>query len=276
IGTDIGAARDARPGNVAAPHSKCDVARLSNRDGIQLRAVVVDRLAVRDGRRALAAGLFGHPGTPSTPEGDRTSRRVNGPALLGSARHGPRLPPGEGHAAQAAARLLQALLRGHGIVWSDECRAVRPGFLRSRSCLVRHGHAARAAGCDPSDDRGHRGMRGVRRRTLVSVQRKCIAAACRSLGMSHRNRTHTAYVSASRHDPMILPADLSVPVDDGAAFHLRGSRVPDIALPATDRRLVSLASFGESRIVVYTYPGTGRPGEGPLGGEWGSIPGRRG
>src|SRR5260370_24433946 len=117
-------------------------------------------------------------------------------------------------------------------------------------------------------------MRVVRRRTLVSVQRKCIAVACRSLGMSHRNRTHTAYVSASRHDPMILPADLSVPVDDGAAFHLRGSRVPDIALPATDRRLVSLASFGERRIVVYTYPGTGRPPGGTLVDYSHSLPGR--
>ena len=75
---------------------------------------------------------------------------------------------------------------------------------------------------------------------------------------------------------MILPTDLPVPVDDGAADHLRGSRVPDIALPATDGRQISLAAFGESRIVVYTYPRTGRPGEGPLVDGWDSIPGARG
>jgi hypothetical protein len=30
-----------------------------------------------------------------------------------------------------------------------------------------------------------------------------------------------------------LPADLPVPVDDGAADHLPGSAVPDVALPST-------------------------------------------
>jgi len=52
--------------------------------------------------------------------------------------------------------------------------------------------------------------------------------------------------------------------------------VPDIALPATDGRLVSLAANPESRVVVYAYPRTGRPGEGPLVNDWDLIPGARG
>ena len=38
----------------------------------------------------------------------------------------------------------------------------------------------------------------------------------------------------STHDA--LPDDLPVPVDDGAADHLRGMRLPDVALTATDGR----------------------------------------
>lgn len=78
------------------------------------------------------------------------------------------------------------------------------------------------------------------------------------------------------HNPMVLPADLPVPVDDGAADHVRGSRVPDISLPATDDREISLATFDGPRVVVYAYPRTGRPGEGPLVEDWDLIPGARG
>ena len=78
------------------------------------------------------------------------------------------------------------------------------------------------------------------------------------------------------HNPMVLPADLPVPVDDGAADHLRGSRVPDISLPATDGREISLAGSAARRVVVYAYPRTGRPGEGPLVEGWDRIPGARG
>jgi hypothetical protein len=35
-------------------------------------------------------------------------------------------------------------------------------------------------------------------------------------------------------DPTVLPDDLPVPYDDGAADHLRGASLPSIALPATD------------------------------------------
>jgi len=80
----------------------------------------------------------------------------------------------------------------------------------------------------------------------------------------------------SHYDPTILPAGLPIPVDDGAADHLRGSRVPDVTLPATDGRRVNLASISGKRIVVYAYPRTGRPDEPPLVDEWDSIPGARG
>ena len=39
---------------------------------------------------------------------------------------------------------------------------------------------------------------------------------------------------AALHDPTVLPDDLPVPQDDGAARHLTGARLPDIALAATD------------------------------------------
>jgi peroxiredoxin len=72
-----------------------------------------------------------------------------------------------------------------------------------------------------------------------------------------------------------LPADLPVPVDDGACDHLAGMRVPDIALPSTAGRSVVLAEAGRPRAVVYAYPRTGVPGE-PSPEGWDMIPGARG
>jgi peroxiredoxin len=77
-------------------------------------------------------------------------------------------------------------------------------------------------------------------------------------------------------DPMVLPPNLPVPVDDGAAAHLRGLKLPDIELPATDGRSVSLARRGPGRTIVYAYPRTGRPGEPSLTDDWDLIPGARG
>ena len=79
----------------------------------------------------------------------------------------------------------------------------------------------------------------------------------------------------SAHDPTVLPADLPVPVADGAAAHLAGMRLPDIALPATDGSTVSLAAL-PGRTVVYAYPRTGEPGKAMLVHEWDQIPGARG
>ena len=76
------------------------------------------------------------------------------------------------------------------------------------------------------------------------------------------------------HDPNVLPEDLPVPQDDGAARHLTGARLPDLDLPATDGVRVNLARL-KGRTVVYIYPRTGRPGQAlPTG--WNAIPGARG
>jgi peroxiredoxin len=81
-------------------------------------------------------------------------------------------------------------------------------------------------------------------------------------------------MSAILHDPTILPADLPVPLDDGAARHLEGFKLPSLKLPATDGSAVDLATFA-GRTVVYVYPRTGRPGH-PLPDGWDAIPGARG
>jgi peroxiredoxin len=72
-----------------------------------------------------------------------------------------------------------------------------------------------------------------------------------------------------------LPADLPVPVDDGACDHLVGMSMPTIALPSTAGRSVVLAQAGRPRAVVYAYPRTGVPGE-PSPDGWDLIPGARG
>jgi peroxiredoxin len=79
---------------------------------------------------------------------------------------------------------------------------------------------------------------------------------------------------ASIHDPNILPADLPVPEDDGAARHLAGMQLPEVALQATDGTQVDLARLAD-RTVVYIYPRTGRPGV-ALPDGWDAIPGARG
>jgi peroxiredoxin len=67
---------------------------------------------------------------------------------------------------------------------------------------------------------------------------------------------------------------IPAPIDDGAARHLIGMRIPSVPLPATDRTTVDLSSL-PGRVVVYTYPRTGTPGvENPAG--WDLIPGARG
>src|SRR5579864_1728175 len=64
------------------------------------------------------------------------------------------------------------------------------------------------------------------------------------------------------------------PIDDGAASHLVGMRMPSVPLAATDGTTVDLSSQA-GLVVVYTYPKTGIPGiENPPG--WDLIPGARG
>jgi peroxiredoxin len=76
------------------------------------------------------------------------------------------------------------------------------------------------------------------------------------------------------HNPNILPPNLPVPEDDGAARHLAGMRMPSVALAATDGTRVDLGRLA-GRTVVYIYPRTGRPGV-ALPDGWDAIPGARG
>jgi peroxiredoxin len=76
------------------------------------------------------------------------------------------------------------------------------------------------------------------------------------------------------HNPQFLPPGIPVPEDDGAARHLAGTRLPDLALAATDGAPVNLSRLS-GRTVVYVYPRTGVPGvDLPTG--WDQIPGARG
>lgn len=93
-----------------------------------------------------------------------------------------------------------------------------------------------------------------------------------------------------------LPDDLPIPVDDGAAEHLIGSRAPAVGLTATtlthdagqDTARKPLNSDAEirhgeivrldqisGRTVLFAYPRTGTPGQ-PSPTGWDAIPGARG
>jgi peroxiredoxin len=93
-----------------------------------------------------------------------------------------------------------------------------------------------------------------------------------------------------------LPANLPVPIDDGACDHLPGLEVPPVDLPATDGRVVRLGAAGTVTggttylgagramhqsaaptrwTVVYAYPRTGVPDKDSPAG-WDEIPGARG
>jgi peroxiredoxin len=71
-----------------------------------------------------------------------------------------------------------------------------------------------------------------------------------------------------------LPANLPIPMNDGACAHLPGRPLPDLSLLATSGRLINLCQQPEL-IVLYAYPMTGRPGV-PLPIGWDEIPGARG
>lgn len=80
------------------------------------------------------------------------------------------------------------------------------------------------------------------------------------------------------NQPGLMEVDWSkipAPPDDGAARHLEGALIPDLGLPATDGRTVSLARLS-GRSVVYAFPRTGRPGQIALVEGWDTIPGARG
>lgn len=76
-------------------------------------------------------------------------------------------------------------------------------------------------------------------------------------------------------DFTVLPQNLPVPLDDGAAAHLPGQRVPRLELPATAGHHVRLDQLGTGRTVLYLFPRMGQPGQ-PLPTGWDLIPGARG
>jgi len=76
------------------------------------------------------------------------------------------------------------------------------------------------------------------------------------------------------HNPNVLPPNIPVPQDDGAAKHLPSTTLPDLSLPATDGAQINLSKL-KGRTVVYIYPRTGVPGVDTLPG-WDQIPGARG
>lgn len=73
----------------------------------------------------------------------------------------------------------------------------------------------------------------------------------------------------------MIPWPWAAPDDDGGARHLApGLAMPDIELPTTAGRSVSLARL-PGRTVVFIYPWTGRPGVSDPPG-WDNIPGAHG
>jgi peroxiredoxin len=74
----------------------------------------------------------------------------------------------------------------------------------------------------------------------------------------------------STHDPYVLPPNLPVPEDDGAADHLTGLELPDLTLDSSAGP-VNVRDF----TVVYVYPRSGKPGV-PLLPGWDETPGARG
>jgi peroxiredoxin/DNA-binding transcriptional MerR regulator len=87
------------------------------------------------------------------------------------------------------------------------------------------------------------------------------------------NRGH-ADMEALMAEITTLPSDLPVPVDDGAADHLPGLRLPSLSLPASDGGSVELATL-KGRTIIYLYPLTRQPGTDIPDG-WDAIPGARG
>ena len=77
-----------------------------------------------------------------------------------------------------------------------------------------------------------------------------------------------------RADPYPLPEGLPEPLDDGAARHLSGARLPPVQLPSTASDTVDPSKL-PGRTVLYCYPMTGRPDR-SLPEGWDLIPGARG
>lgn len=75
-------------------------------------------------------------------------------------------------------------------------------------------------------------------------------------------------------DPSVLPPDLPVPDDDGAADHLPGTRLSPVRLRASTGEDVLLGE-PPGRTLIFCYPHIGAPGA-ALPADWDLIPGARG
>lgn len=83
-------------------------------------------------------------------------------------------------------------------------------------------------------------------------------------------------VSTNQPNQMIVDwLHIPSPEDDGAAAHLTGMMLPDVALVATGGATVTLAKL-PGRTVVFAYPRTGVPREPSLVADWDQIPAARG
>jgi peroxiredoxin len=71
-----------------------------------------------------------------------------------------------------------------------------------------------------------------------------------------------------------IPADLPIPLDDGACDHLENMQMPNISLWSTEGREINLSSLAGWN-VIFCYPMTGRPGVSIPEG-WVQIPGAAG
>lgn len=118
----------------------------------------------------------------------------------------------------------------------------------------------------------------VYRDTIADLDRMIDALAARREALRlrlDRSAGRTFAKERTMTDYTILPEGLPEPQDDGAADHLPGMRVPDLALATSDGETVGLAELGSGRTVIYLYPLTGRPGV-DLPAGWDEIPGARG
>jgi peroxiredoxin len=75
--------------------------------------------------------------------------------------------------------------------------------------------------------------------------------------------------------PPPLPENLPPPVDDGAAAHLWGKRIPNLILPSTHGADADLGELSQGALVLYVFPKLGRPDEPDVSG-WNETPGARG
>jgi len=71
-----------------------------------------------------------------------------------------------------------------------------------------------------------------------------------------------------------LPHGLPIPHDDGSTDHLKGMKLPNVSLQATNDKLINLGDI-KGKLIIYCYPMTGQPNV-ALPDGWDQIPGARG